>query len=131
MSHLTRDDGKRIPDELWYRMKDCLGPTITTTHPLGCHRPRLSDRVVMDAVLLVLRTGSYWNALSLTGICSSSTAHRRFTEWMNAGVFERLRERGILSHEFLGNIDWHHVINGGHGNGKKKRRVRQVTPDAP
>jgi hypothetical protein len=32
----------------------------------------------MDAILLVLRTGMQWNALRVTGICNSSSAHRRF-----------------------------------------------------
>ena len=35
----------------------------------------------MNAILLVLRTGMQWNALDATAICSSSSAHRRFTEW--------------------------------------------------
>jgi putative transposase len=32
----------------------------------------------MDAIFFVLRTGCQWNALHETGICSSSSAHRRF-----------------------------------------------------
>jgi hypothetical protein len=36
-------------------------------HPLGCHNPRVPDRVAMNAILLVLRTGMQWNALSATG----------------------------------------------------------------
>lgn len=39
----------------------------------------------MDAILLVLRTGMQWNALTATGVCNSSTAHRRFQEWERAG----------------------------------------------
>src|SRR4051812_20403406 len=52
---------------------------------LGCHRPRVAGRDAMDAILLVLRTGMQWNALNATGICSSSSAHRRFQEWEQAG----------------------------------------------
>ena len=40
----------------------------------------------MDAILLVLRSGMQWNALTATGMCFSS-AHRRFHEWEQAGVF--------------------------------------------
>ena len=37
----------------------------------------------MDAIFFVLRTGCQWNALNATGICSSSSAHRRFQEWVH------------------------------------------------
>jgi transposase len=40
----------------------------------------------MDAIFFVLRTGCQWNALDATGICTSSSAHRRFMEWTEAGV---------------------------------------------
>jgi transposase len=59
-------------------------------HPLGCHRPRVADRAAMDAILLVLRSGMQWNALNATGICSSSSAHPRFQEWEQAGVFHEI-----------------------------------------
>jgi transposase len=44
----------------------------------------------MRAILLVLRSGPQWNELDATGICSSSSAQRRFPEWTRAGVFECL-----------------------------------------
>ena len=44
----------------------------------------------MDAILLVLRTGMQWNALNASGICSSSAAHRRFQEWVEADVLHEL-----------------------------------------
>jgi transposase len=109
MSYLIHDDGLRIPNTLWLQIEDCLDPTASPKHPLGCHRPRIKDRVAMDAVLLVLRTGCHWNALTFVDLCSSSTAHRRFTEWMDAGVFERISERGLLAHEIFRGIDWAHL----------------------
>jgi putative transposase len=71
----VRRDG-RIPDELWDRIEPLRPPR--KPHPLGCHRPRLDDRKAMDAIFLVLRTGCQWNALHETGLCSRSSAHRRF-----------------------------------------------------
>jgi hypothetical protein len=41
----------------------------------------------MNAILLVLRTGMQWTALNVTGICSSSSARRRFQKWERARVF--------------------------------------------
>jgi len=76
------------------------------SHPLGCHNPRVPDRDAMDAILLVLRTGMQWNALTATGICSSSSAHRRFQEWAQAGVFEEFWRQGLFACDELEAIEW-------------------------
>lgn len=104
MGLLTRDDGWRLPDEVWERMVPLLPPR--PSHPLGCHRPRVPDRAAMDAILLVLRTGMQWNALNATGICSSSAAHRRFQEWAQAGVFAEFWRQGLVAYEELKGIEW-------------------------
>ena len=89
------DDGWRIPDDLWRRIEPLLPPR--PRYPLGCHNPRVPDRVAMDAIVFVLRTGCQWNALDATGICSSSSAHRRFQEWTKAGVFAAFWREGLLA----------------------------------
>jgi putative transposase len=60
----------------------------------------------MDAILLVLRTGMQWNALDVTGICSSSSAHGRFQEWSQAGVFLELWRQGLHAYDELKGIHW-------------------------
>jgi len=60
----------------------------------------------MDAILLVLRTGMQWNALNATGICSSSSAHRRFQEWIDADVFHEIWRQGLLDYDQVVGIDW-------------------------
>jgi transposase len=77
MGLVMKDDGWRVPDALWLRIEPLL--PARPVHPLGCHNPRVPDRCAMNAILLVLRTGMQWNALAATAICSSSSAHRRFT----------------------------------------------------
>jgi len=47
-----------------------------------------------------------WNALNATGICSSSSAHRRFQEWVAADAFVALWEQGLVDYEALQGIDW-------------------------
>ncbi len=93
-----------VSDELWARIKPLLPPR--PVHPLGCHRPRVSDRAALNAIFFVLRTGCQWNALNVTGICSSSSAHRRFGEWRKAGVFERLFEEVLVEYDDTLGIDW-------------------------
>ena len=104
MGQMIQDSGWRIPDALWEQMVAVLPPR--PRHPLGCHNPRVPDRAAMDAIFFVLRTGSQWGALSATGICSKSSAHRRFTEWVEAGVFHEFWRQGLLSYDGLVGIDW-------------------------
>jgi hypothetical protein len=59
----------------------------------------------MDAIFFVPRTGCPWNALNVTGIRSSSSAHRRFLEWTEAGVFQEFWRRGLLAYDQLLGID--------------------------
>ena len=85
-------------------MKPLLPPG--KPHPLGCHNPRVDDRKAMDAIFFVLRTGCQWGALDATGICKHSSAHRRFMEWMEAGVFQEFWCRGLLTYDAFVGIDW-------------------------
>jgi transposase len=94
----------RIPEELWERIEPLLPPR--KPHPLGCHRPRVDDRKAMDAIFFVLRTGCQWNALNDTELCSSRSAHRRFQEWAEAGVFRELWTRGLAEYDAMQGIDW-------------------------
>jgi putative transposase len=104
MGLVSRDDGWRMPDWLWEQVEPLLPPR--PFHPLGTHRSRVPDRDAMDAILLVLRTGMQWNALNATGVCSSSSAHRRFQEWERAGVFAEVWRQGLLEYDKVVGIDW-------------------------
>ncbi len=97
-------DGWRMPDWLWERIEPLLPPP--PVHPLGTHRRGVPKRRVMDAILLVARTGMQWNALNATGLCSSSTAHRRFQEWEKAGVFREIWRQGLVEYDEIVGIDW-------------------------
>lgn len=87
----------------WLR---CYQNTKSTIRWVRTHRKRVYNRAAMNAIFFVLRTGCQWNALNTTGICSSSSAHRRFQEWCAAGVFERFWQNGLLASEQLDAIDW-------------------------
>jgi putative transposase len=104
MGLVDRDDGWRMPDWLWAKVEPLL--PARPGHPLGCHNPRVPDRDAMDAILLVLRTGMQWNALNVTGICHSSSAHRRFQDWERAGVFHEIWRQGLLDYDDEVGIDW-------------------------
>src|SRR3954462_10161892 len=103
-SEPVHDDRWRIPDVLWERIESLLPPR--PPHRCGGHNPRVADRKAMDAIFFVLRTGCQWNALNATGICSSSSAHRRFQEWAAAGVFVNLWATGLQEYDELVGLDW-------------------------
>ena len=104
MGLVGKDDGWRVPDLAWERMASLL--PSRPSHRLGCHNPRVPDRAALDAILVVLRTGMQWNALNGTGICTSSSAHRRFQEWAEAGVFEEFWRQGLFAYDELFGIEW-------------------------
>ena len=95
----------RIPDDLWEGMQEIL-PKHHNPHRFGGGRPRTPDRVCMEAILFVLRTGCQWKALDATLFCPGSTAHDRFQQWVEAGVFLTMWEVGLLAYDDLKGIDW-------------------------
>ena len=100
----VRDDGWRLPDELWSKMELLL--PLRPQHLLGCHSPRVPDRAAMDAIFFMLRTGCPWNALRETGLCSLPSAHRLFQEWAAAGVFAAFWREGLLAYDVVAGSDW-------------------------
>ena len=97
--------GFRISDELWTLLQPLL-PVHVNTHRFGGGRPRMADRACADAIFYVLRTGCQWQALDQTELCAHSTAHARFQEWVEAGVFLKLWQVGVAQFDELCGLDW-------------------------
>lgn len=95
----------QVSDQLWEALVPLL-PQRVNTHPLGGGRPRVPDRICANGIFYVLRTGCQWKALDQTGICSGSTAHLRFQEWVVAGVFWKLWQAGLERYDELKGLDW-------------------------
>lgn len=102
---MARKTRYRSSDAFWKQFQQLI-PEHRNTHRFGGGRPRVPDRDCLDGILFVLRTGCQWKALDETGICSGSTAHRRFQQWLEAGVFDRLFAHGIERYDELIGIDW-------------------------
>lgn len=64
-------------------------PTVVPTHPLGCHRRRVPDRVVFEHIVAALVHGSGYERIATPG-CSDRTIRRRLREWANAGLAQQL-----------------------------------------
>ena len=87
-----------ISDALWARLAPLL-PVYQPAPPLGCHRQRVPDRQVLNGIFFVLRTGCPWKALDAPGLCKGSTAHRRFPQWEQAGVFARRWDEALRDYD--------------------------------
>ena len=95
-----------ISDTLWARLELLLPVHVPKPHPLGRHRRRIADRRVLNAIFFVLRTGCQWKALDATGLCKGSTAHSRFQEWGQAGLFARLWDEALQDYDDLIGLDF-------------------------
>lgn len=59
----------------------------------------------MTAILFVMVTGCQWKALP-RNLAASSTAHDRFQQWEQDGIFTALWEAGLLFYDDRVGIDW-------------------------
>ena len=133
MSDTEVPEDWRMPDDLYEEIR-WLIPPHPNTHRFGGGRPRVPDRVCLDAIFFVLRTGCQWKALDATKFCPGSTAHDRFQEWVQAGFFFDLWKAGLLEYDWFRGIDWDWLSAdgcmtkaplGGEKDGQKPHRPRQ------
>lgn len=78
-------------------------PEFCPTHPWGCHRRRIPDRVVFDHVIAALVHGSGYERLASPG-CSDRTI-RRLDEWANAGIGGELPRNGLEAYDRMIGLD--------------------------
>jgi transposase len=88
-----------IIEPIWEQFEALL-PERRTNHPLGCHKPRIPDRVVFSKLVEVLVFGcAYWRIADES--CSESTLRRRRDEWIESGLMERLRDISLQAYDRL------------------------------
>ncbi|MDN6024980.1 IS5 family transposase [Bifidobacterium mongoliense] len=79
-----------IIEPIWDQFR-ALIPPVVDTHPLGCHRPRVDERIVFDKLIQVLKWGIPYEGIADES-CSATTIRRRRDEWIQAGIFEDLED---------------------------------------
>lgn len=94
----------RVVDVIWAAVEPRL-PEIVDEHPLGCHRPRCSDRDCLEAVMFRLVTGCSWDVAGRLGKGSETTLRRRRDEWLAAGVFEGLVDETLAGYDRIIGLD--------------------------
>jgi transposase len=78
---------------LWDQFRALLPqrPAYHPNHPLGCHRPRIPDRVIFDKLVQALVFGCGYRKLA-DAACSATTIRDRRDEWIRLGVFAQLKQ---------------------------------------
>jgi transposase len=88
-------------EPIWQQFAALL-PEREVNHPLGCHRPRIPDRVVFEKLVEVLVFGCAYHRIADES-CSATTLRDRRDEWIELGVIEALREAALEAYDrFIG-----------------------------
>jgi transposase len=78
-----------LTDEQWARLAPSI--PVPPRRPDGKGRPRVDNRAVLNGILWVLCSGARWKDLP-ERYPPYQTCHRRFQEWIDQGVFERMAQ---------------------------------------
>jgi hypothetical protein len=93
-------------EPLWVQFSALLPerPRFSPTHPLGCHRERIADRVVFEHVIAALVHGSGYERIASVA-CSEGTIRRRLKEWAAAGVSEQVHALALRAYDRMIGLD--------------------------
>lgn len=99
-----------LMEPLWAQFAALLPahPEVDPTHPLGCHRRRIANRIVFDHVVDALVHGSGYERIASPG-CSARTIRRRVREWADAGLMPQLHALVLAQYDRLIGLDLRHV----------------------
>ena len=117
-----------VVDAVWKAIEPLL-PVHNESHPLGCHRPRASERSCFEVMLVRLVTGCSWEDAErlCKGVVSDTTARARRDEWIGAGVFDAIVNEALVGFDKVIGLDLsevavdgslHKAPAGGEGTGK-------------
>ena len=107
---MTRALDPEVVEVIWATIEPILPPG-DDSHPLGCHNPRISDRVCFRGILIRLVTGSSWTDIEaiMNFEVSDTTLRRRRDEWIDAGVFDQLEAEARAGYDRIIGLDLSHV----------------------
>lgn len=84
-------------------------PATAPTHPLGCHRRRIPDRVVFEHVVAALVHGSGYERI-VSAACSDRTIRRRVKAWAEAGLTRELHRLVVAQYDRMIGLDLEDVV---------------------
>ena len=96
-----------VIDPLWSQFSALL-PERVVVHPLGCHRPRIPDRVVFAKLVQSLVLGAAYDKIA-DSTCSATTIRDRRDEWIAAGIFDRLEQLCLVAYDRIVGLELEQV----------------------
>lgn len=98
-------------EPVWVQFAALLPPRseFDAAHPLGCHRRRVSDRVVFEHVIAALVFGCGYERIASPG-CSDSTIRRRLRDWAAAGLGQQLHRLALAAYNRIAGLKLAHVL---------------------
>lgn len=96
-----------VIDPVWDQFQALIPPRVVV-HPLGCHRPRVPNRVVFDELISVLVLGAAYARLA-DATCSATTIRTRRDEWILAGLFETLEQLCLEAYDRVVGLELEHL----------------------
>lgn len=87
-------------EPLWGQFSALLPerPEFDPSHPLGCHRRRVPDRMVLKLVVEALVQGSGYERVATTD-CSDWTIRNRLKQWSNLGLAHELHRIALTAYD--------------------------------
>jgi hypothetical protein len=82
---------------IWDQCQELL-PPHEDHHPLGCHRPRIPDRLVFDKLVQILVFGCAYHRIADATV-SATTLRRRRDAWIAAGVMDQILTLALAAYD--------------------------------
>ena len=118
----------RLTDEIWSQLQ----PVVSSVKRKDGRPPSLSDRLFIEAVLYIARTGVPWRDLPNEPLGNWSAVYNRLRRWKRNGTWQNLWQQLQTEEMALAEnlyIDSTCVRAHQHAAGsKKKRRTRKPSP---
>lgn len=109
MCHVIKTLSLRLVPEGFWEIVEPLLPDFDP-RPQGGGTAPLDKRSVFTAIVYVLTAGCAWRHLPAEFGVSVPTAHRRFTSWAQAGVFDTIHRAVLDRLGAAGELDWSSAI---------------------
>ncbi len=97
-----------LTEPLWVQFSTLFNeddrPEFAATHPWGCHRRPIPNRVVFNHVLAALVHGSGYKRIATPG-CSDRTIRRRLLDWAERDVGVELLKAALAAYDQMIGLD--------------------------
>ena len=98
-----------LTDEFWAIVQPLLPPPKSRRFRFPGRKP-VDNRVALNGILFVLKTGLPWEDLPLEMGCCGMTCWRRLRDWQQAGVWDTVHRHLLNQLNGADEIDWERAI---------------------